>query len=213
MKDIVIIQKEAFEWTVRNFPNQSSEDPFEGMIEELGEYCHADLKERQGIRKKDYKALRIDAIGDFAIYLLNYLSLKNFSLKSDIYRTAISYYDSRTYNYILDGMSTEEIHSLCRIKILKDLYDLRIEFSRPNQISLQPLYSLLINLMVLSNVNDSNLLKILNDTWESVSKRDWIKYPKTGLPDKSELEKAQEITSYIGAAVHKDLSDLLGLSD
>ena len=183
MKTIEIIQKEAFEWSNKNFPNQNPEDPFEGMIEEFGEYCHADLKERQGIRKKDYKALRIDAIGDFTIYLLNYLSLKDFFIKPIDYSTAVNYYEIITDNYIIDGMSTEEIHSLSRIKILKDLYDLNIESSRSKEISIHPLYSILIDLMVLSNVNDSNLLKILNDTWESVSQRDWIKYPVTGVSD------------------------------
>lgn len=44
------LQAEHREWQGRNFPNQTLEQALMGMMEELGELCHAVLKHSQGIR-------------------------------------------------------------------------------------------------------------------------------------------------------------------
>lgn len=48
--------------------------PLLGVVEEVGELCHAHLKNEQGIRgtPEEWEAKKKDAIGDILIYLLDY---------------------------------------------------------------------------------------------------------------------------------------------
>lgn len=50
--------------------------PLLGVVEEVGELCHAHLKNEQGIRgtPEEWEAKKKDAIGDVLIYLLDYCS-------------------------------------------------------------------------------------------------------------------------------------------
>jgi len=66
--------EEVGEWSMKNFGEQSPENPAEGFIEELGEFCHAHLKMKQGIRgtQEEHQAAMADAIGDATIYLADF---------------------------------------------------------------------------------------------------------------------------------------------
>jgi len=70
------LQREVTEWSRRNFPDGKPYQPLLGVAEEVGELCHAHLKQDQGIRGYDdlNKAHRekMDAIGDIVIYLADY---------------------------------------------------------------------------------------------------------------------------------------------
>ena len=71
--DLYEIQTEHTEWITRNFPNQTIEQAVMGMIEEMGELCHALLKSQQGIRGMDEDtalAKIIDAHCDLIIFSL-----------------------------------------------------------------------------------------------------------------------------------------------
>lgn len=65
-------QRNVGKWNAYNFPNKvGGDEPFLGMVEELGELAHALLKLRQGIRGMNpvkANALAKDAIGDLHIY-------------------------------------------------------------------------------------------------------------------------------------------------
>lgn len=44
------LQDQQVAWVQHNFPGRTFEEPFKGMVEELGELSHSLLKQKQGIR-------------------------------------------------------------------------------------------------------------------------------------------------------------------
>lgn len=81
MKDLEQIQREQHEWTTRVFGPQSPTLPLLGVVEEVGELCHAVLKREQGIRlDEDHIAGERDALGDIVIYMLDYCNRRGYSL-------------------------------------------------------------------------------------------------------------------------------------
>lgn len=67
-------------WINHNFPNQPLYRPFFGMIEELGELAHSHLKLEQGIRgNEEHVAKSKDAIGDFAMFMMHYCTLRGWN--------------------------------------------------------------------------------------------------------------------------------------
>ena len=84
------IQDEVLEWTARNFPPgkvPSKILTFYGLVEELGELAHSDLKAMQGIRvNEDHEGKARDAVGDILIYLLHHCIAREWNL-NDILET------------------------------------------------------------------------------------------------------------------------------
>lgn len=73
------------EWRDRNFPDSTAEDQLFGVMEELGELVHVNLKSRQGIRGYSEGSERTaaeerDAIGDMMIYLMGFCSKRGYDL-------------------------------------------------------------------------------------------------------------------------------------
>lgn len=77
------LQAEVFAWQTKNFGEQESENSLLGCVEEVGELCHAVLKQRQGIRgtPEEHVEAAKDSIGDLMIFLLNYCSGRGWSLE------------------------------------------------------------------------------------------------------------------------------------
>lgn len=72
------LQSELCDWLNYNFPRATSDQQLKGVMEELGELCHADLKTEQKIRGYDDVRGREeikDAVGDLTIYLINYCNV------------------------------------------------------------------------------------------------------------------------------------------
>lgn len=81
MNSFTELQMLTAEWRERNFPHHTADDNFYGMVEELGELAHANLKLKQNIRTdEDHTAAEMDAIGDFIIYLCGYCTRRDISL-------------------------------------------------------------------------------------------------------------------------------------
>jgi len=74
-------------WRVRNFPDADADQQLLGMIEELGELAHANLKQKQGIREKS-AADEQDAIGDMLIYCQGYCAYRGWNMAQIFERTA-----------------------------------------------------------------------------------------------------------------------------
>ena len=88
VKPLQEIQNGVFEWSRRNFGDQPSHRPLLGLVEEVGELCHAHLKREQGIRtNEDHVLQQIDAIGDIMIYLLDYCGREGISLEAALEET------------------------------------------------------------------------------------------------------------------------------
>jgi len=82
------IQLEQHEWQQRNFPNNTDTEPLLGVVEEIGELCHAVLKQRQGIRiDEDHLAALRDAVGDIMIYLIGFCNIKGYDLEEILQET------------------------------------------------------------------------------------------------------------------------------
>lgn len=83
------LQEEVSEWGQHNFPNTNAEQQLLGVVEELGELCHARLKAMQGIRGTvaEHEEAEMDAIGDMIIFLTRYCDFKGFNLHYIIEKT------------------------------------------------------------------------------------------------------------------------------
>ena len=75
------IQAEHHEWEQANFPDKKPHQPVFGMVEEVGELCHALLKSEQCIRgdAEKHQADAKDAIGDVFIYMLSFCTMNGWS--------------------------------------------------------------------------------------------------------------------------------------
>lgn len=169
------IKEEVKVWAIYNFPTTTPEYCILGLYEELGELCHAILKDFQGIRKEDFEAAKKDAIGDIAIYFLDYLirSDSNFINPDNTKKASFHFKD--------DILSTIEILSI-QISSLRDRNS--IEFINEGKIetSVEMINTQFIfSLYNLCAFFDYNFLEILRETWDRVKKRDWIKFPQNGL--------------------------------
>ena len=93
--DLDATQQKLNIWLDYNFPDTNSDQQLKGVMEELGELCHADLKAVQRIRgyTEDNATEEIkDAVGDIVIYLMNYCNTKGISFKDSVemaYNTVI----------------------------------------------------------------------------------------------------------------------------
>jgi NTP pyrophosphatase (non-canonical NTP hydrolase) len=89
--DINEVQSQVGRWAKWNFGEQEPSRPLLGVVEELGELAHAQLKGEQGIREGLEEAkihdMKVDAIGDLLIYLLHYCCVSNLSLQSCLLKT------------------------------------------------------------------------------------------------------------------------------
>lgn len=77
------LQAEVGEWSRKNFPNNTPDNPFKGMVEELGELAHALLKKEQGIRgtAEEHDAAAKDAVGDLIIYTADFCERRGWKLQ------------------------------------------------------------------------------------------------------------------------------------
>ena len=76
------LQEEMRPWVLHNFGKRPSYWPLLGAVEEIGELCHAHLKNEQKIRtNEDHREQKLDAIGDILIYLADYCSAENIDLQ------------------------------------------------------------------------------------------------------------------------------------
>lgn len=96
------VQKFHAKWLEHNFPDTNADQQFKGMIEEIGELAHADLKREQGIRdidSEDHKRKVEDAVGDIVMYLCGWCTKRGINLKDAINRAwdEISMRDWRKY--------------------------------------------------------------------------------------------------------------------
>lgn len=82
--NIRLIQKEHKKWELDNFGTGSSHQSLLGIMEELGELCHAYLKREQKIRGTEEVHIEEikDAIGDIVIFLIGFCNRENLDFQS-----------------------------------------------------------------------------------------------------------------------------------
>ena len=76
------LQDEQRPWVKHNFGDRPAWQPLLGIVEEVGELCHAHLKHAQGIRTtEDHQAAKVDAVGDIVVYLADYCTAEGIDLQ------------------------------------------------------------------------------------------------------------------------------------
>lgn len=86
------VQEESSEWRNRNFPDHTLDQCLFGVMEELGELCHAKLKSDQSIRsyalsQSGAPAEEIDAIGDMVIFLMGFCTARGYDFEECVTKT------------------------------------------------------------------------------------------------------------------------------
>ncbi len=78
------LQQDVRVWTQYNFPNRKPHQPLLGIAEEVGELCHAHLKEEQGIRgtPEELQTQAKDAVGDIIVFLADYCNLRDWDMQA-----------------------------------------------------------------------------------------------------------------------------------
>lgn len=75
------IANEVARWQSYNFEQSGGNAAFKGIVEELGELAHANLKAEQNIRgDQSHRLDEIDAVGDLLIYLCDYCNQRNIDI-------------------------------------------------------------------------------------------------------------------------------------
>jgi NTP pyrophosphatase (non-canonical NTP hydrolase) len=92
MKTLNQLQDEQAEWDARNFgpiDDQPVSHGMYGIMEELGELAHAQLKGEQKIRHTPVEIynLKVDAIGDLLVFLMKYCNHEHISLQFALEKT------------------------------------------------------------------------------------------------------------------------------
>ena len=81
------LQGEMQVWLHNNFPATDSIQQFLGVVEEVGELAHSILKLDQGIRGDSHVAEAKDAVGDIAIFLLNFCNKQGWNFEEILNET------------------------------------------------------------------------------------------------------------------------------
>lgn len=96
-----ILQNYHSVWLEDTFPDNTAEDQFYGMVEELGELSRARLKTNQhveGYSAEECRRQETDAIGDLIMYLCGYCSKRELVL-SDCVKMALTEIITRDWGY------------------------------------------------------------------------------------------------------------------
>ena len=82
------VQDELQVWSAHNFPGRGEDEPLLGIVEEVGELCHAILKRKQGIRGsyEQHSAAIEDALADILIFACDYANSQGIDLEATLER-------------------------------------------------------------------------------------------------------------------------------
>jgi hypothetical protein len=162
---------ERNEWVSHNFPAAIKGQSVFGVIEELGELAHSDLKQAQSIRgtAEEHEAAAKDAIGDVTIYLLG----------------VMHHNDCRPNEHFIPMMQ-EQADTPAKALLYLASWVGRLARAEATG-KRHSEYPLVVTAIVYYLVRYCHLREwpydiIVIDTWRGVSKRDWIAYPDTGMP-------------------------------
>jgi hypothetical protein len=145
-------------WSKRNFGEK--QDPFTGMVEELGELSRCLLKRLQGIRGYDspvfFRTAYVDALGDISIYAGNFSYNKNIVCEWPELAGKVGSVNYQVYI----GRACYWLSHLIQIPEHKN------DMNRW-------LHNFLIEIAFLAQLEGLSLKEVANETWQSVSLRDW----------------------------------------
>ncbi len=192
-----LMQSEVRVWGQRNFPG-ADPDPklhLAGVVEEVGELCHASLKLQRKIRGTtvELEAKAGDAIGDVMVFLLSYCNM--IDVHYDRIHTSLRFRAAGDAFY-KDAAHSESARLMAITRALGDFAHAHDDFENPNWFDktvgrVVPSWSakgrlnraieeFVRSLMLYCAAKNWSLDKLVEDVWSEVSKRDWVKNPQTG---------------------------------
>lgn len=167
------IQEDLKEWSENNFgSDRDPELPLLGIVEEVGELAHAQLKSIQKIRgtPEEHEEAKKDAVGDIVIFLLDWCFLSDVSvgeLETEEDRLPDAIYVTDPTDIVLDIATASG--RLTGAHLDEDEEDEELSAG----------YILLL-LRAYCMVQDWDFRGIVENTWEEVKQRDWVNNPRTG---------------------------------
>lgn len=166
------IAKEHKVWSLKNFGEQKTIEPILGLWEEFGELSHAHLKSIQGIRRNEnHREMKIDAVGDIAIYLINLCNITCADIRKGIACavSATKYIGPQdAFNIMLD--LSQNIAGIS-LTIKRVPYD-PIAMTRCIE---EYAGFIIFWLAAYSEKEGFDFLHSIQTTWDSVKNRDWTK--------------------------------------
>ena len=164
-----LIKDEVNTWAQHNFPTTTAEQCLLGIFEEIGELSHAILKESQGIRKENFHSAKKDALADITVFLLDYMNRDKMYFNINY----LDNYISQTTSNMLNNISS--LSNSTRI-----IVDDRIIYPYFIPFRCSEFVNKIVEICEELNIN---FMENLEETWNEVKKRDWIKYPFNGLTE------------------------------
>ena len=173
------LQEEMIPWQAHNFPNRTAREPLLGLVEELGELAHAQLKGAQSIRytAEEIRAKKADAVADIIVFLADYCNASdlnmwnNFSDGPNVTLAHIEVFATKVGTY-KDSIDTI-------FKIQSDMARVLVDFQGevPHAITLDSIRWLLMHLCAYCVMEGLDAQAELELTWSKVKQRDWQKHP------------------------------------
>jgi NTP pyrophosphatase (non-canonical NTP hydrolase) len=175
------IQAAQFEWSARNFGQQPPHRPMLGIIEELCELEEAQL-EMSEIAEAELAKEVLDAVGDIAIYMLDYCGKRGWRMQ-ELWdsRACPEWLKDFTVGNDADGFPyfAPFIRRLAHSQ-LKGEQNIRGGTGKHDGILKATLSSVLWLLDSIATAElHRDFLDILAEVWSKVSKRDWVNNPNT----------------------------------
>lgn len=159
------LQAEVGAWSQKNFGDQPAWRPAMGMVEELCE-----LSEK--VEDLDLSET-LDAIGDTAIYMADYFHRRGWDL-GETWRTR--YVNPRVYEGPNMGRTLALIKDVCHSHLKGD-QGIRGGAEKHDTIMRQTCAAALIFIQDTAGLLDRDILEVITNVWDTVSKRDWTKNP------------------------------------
>lgn len=169
-------------WSRKNFPDNTPDNPFEGLVEEAGELAHARLKARQGIRgtAEEHEAAEKDAIGDLAIYDADWCERNGFGLADGLADCFEEPFLGSTFADLDDASrrGLAELPDRTADRAFRNIVVLLGEIAG----GFEPLDNhpamILGNLAVYCTLRGWSLAEVVEETWGRVKQRDWRANPQ-----------------------------------
>lgn len=180
MVDLVAIQAEQIAWSEKNFGKQHERYPLMGMIEEILEFDAAwkarakarefDMPSSKGLAELEAEV--VDAIGDIAIYMLDYCGKRGLQLKT--------LWDLRAFldeNMAIVWWDLAPLARRLAHHQLKGEQGIRGSLAQHQEEIDKTCCAILAHLDVSCSYLNQDPLKIIDKVWSKVKQRDWTKNP------------------------------------
>lgn len=176
------IQGEHAAWVEHNFGEHPAWQPLAGIVEELGE-----LDEALGAHVADEQWCVdvTDAIGDVAIYMMDLCTVQGLDFETDVWsaRRATATRSNLVWvGKLAHAMLKQEQGIRCGVgkEPMTDGHNAMVQFGADALHALRVLVWLLEREAWRAGTTFETCVQV---TWNNVRRRDWIKYPLTGLEE------------------------------